>query len=59
MLNKYQNILNKNNINKSITTEVKMNETFFYAEDYHQQYLEKNPQGYCGIQGLGISFDIN
>jgi peptide-methionine (S)-S-oxide reductase len=28
---------------------------FYYAEDYHQQYLEKNPGGYCGIGGTGVS----
>jgi len=28
---------------------------FYYAEDYHQQYLAKNPQGYCGLRGTGVS----
>lgn len=37
-----------------ITTEIKMLETFYYAEDYHQQYLARNPNGYCGIGGLGL-----
>ena len=37
-----------------ITTEIAMMPAFYYAEDYHQQYLAKNPQGYCGIKGLGI-----
>jgi len=37
-----------------ITTEIKMLESFYYAEDYHQQYLAKNPNGYCGIGGLGL-----
>ena len=58
LLKEYQNTLEKNNFNKLITTEIKMNEIFFYAEDYHQQYLAKNPQGYCGIQGLGFNLDI-
>ncbi|MDR5898266.1 peptide-methionine (S)-S-oxide reductase MsrA [Halomonas vilamensis] len=38
-----------------ITTEIKQLETFYYAEAYHQQYLEKNPGGYCGLKGTGIS----
>ena len=38
----------------SITTEIKMLDAFYYAEDYHQQYLAKNPNGYCGIGGLGL-----
>lgn len=37
-----------------ITTEVAMAEEFFYAEDYHQQYLAKNPGGYCGLGGTGV-----
>lgn len=37
-----------------ITTEIKMLESFYYAEDYHQQYLARNPNGYCGIGGLGL-----
>ncbi|MDA8651247.1 peptide-methionine (S)-S-oxide reductase MsrA [Porticoccaceae bacterium] len=39
----------------SITTEVKLAPTFYYAEDYHQQYLIKNPDGYCGLKGTGIA----
>lgn len=38
-----------------ITTEIVMAPTFYYAEDYHQQYLAKNPQGYCGLGGTGVS----
>lgn len=38
-----------------ITTELAVGGPFFYAEDYHQQYLEKNPGGYCGIGGTGVS----
>jgi peptide-methionine (S)-S-oxide reductase len=41
-----------------ITTEVKDRQPFFYAEDYHQQYLAKNPNGYCGIGGTGVSCPI-
>jgi peptide-methionine (S)-S-oxide reductase len=39
----------------TITTEIIEAPTFFYAEDYHQQYLAKNPYGYCGIGGTGVS----
>jgi peptide-methionine (S)-S-oxide reductase len=38
-----------------ITTEIKPLDTFWYAEDYHQQYLAKNPDGYCGIGGTGVA----
>jgi len=38
-----------------ITTEIKADQTFYYAEDYHQQYLAKNPNGYCGIGGTGVT----
>ena len=38
-----------------ITTEILDAPKFYYAEDYHQQYLDKNPGGYCGLGGLGIS----
>ena len=41
-----------------ITTEIEAAPTFFYAEDYHQQYLAKNPGGYCGIGGTGVSCPI-
>ena len=39
-----------------ITTEINDAGSFYYAEDYHQQYLAKNPNGYCGIGGVGIDF---
>jgi len=38
-----------------ITTEIREAPEFYYAEDYHQQYLAKNPWGYCGIGGTGVS----
>jgi len=38
-----------------ITTEIQTAPTFFYAEDFHQQYLHKNPDGYCGLGGTGVS----
>jgi len=42
----------------AITTEILAAPVFYYAEDYHQQYLEKNPGGYCGIGGTGVSCPI-
>lgn len=42
----------------TITTEIEAAPTFYYAEDYHQQYLAKNPDGYCGIGGTGVSCPI-
>jgi peptide-methionine (S)-S-oxide reductase len=41
-----------------ITTEILDAPEFFYAEDYHQQYLAKNPHGYCGLGGTGVSCPI-
>ncbi|MEZ5684985.1 MAG: peptide-methionine (S)-S-oxide reductase MsrA [Paracoccaceae bacterium] len=41
-----------------ITTEILPAPPFYFAEDYHQQYLAKNPQGYCGIGGTGVSCPI-
>lgn len=51
----YQEILNKSGYGK-ITTEIIPAAEFYYAEDYHQQYLAKNPAGYCDLGGTGISF---
>jgi peptide-methionine (S)-S-oxide reductase len=41
-----------------ITTEIEPEGPFYYAEDYHQQYLAKNPNGYCGIGGTGVSSPV-
>ncbi len=41
-----------------ITTEIRPLDDFFFAEEYHQQYLAKNPSGYCGIGGTGVSCPI-
>jgi peptide-methionine (S)-S-oxide reductase len=41
-----------------ITTEILPAPTFYYAEDYHQQYLAKNPGGYCGLGGTGVSCPV-
>jgi len=42
----------------SITTEIEPLDVFYYAEDYHQQYLAKNPDGYCGLGGTGVSCPV-
>ncbi|MBA3457492.1 MAG: peptide-methionine (S)-S-oxide reductase MsrA [Deltaproteobacteria bacterium] len=42
----------------AITTEIMTAPPFYYAEDYHQQYLGKNPRGYCGLGGTGVSCPI-
>ena len=42
----------------AITTEILAATEFFMAEEYHQRYLEKNPNGYCGIGGTGVSCPI-
>jgi len=53
----FQRELAKNGIG-AITTEIIDAPEFFYAEDYHQQYLAKNPMGYCGLGGTGVSCPI-
>jgi peptide-methionine (S)-S-oxide reductase len=41
-----------------ITTEIAQAGPFYYAEEYHQQYLHKNPGGYCGLGGTGVSCPV-
>ena len=41
-----------------VTTEIRAAPTFYYAEDYHQQYLGKNPNGYCGLGGTGVTCPV-
>jgi peptide-methionine (S)-S-oxide reductase len=53
----YQQALGKQGLGQ-ITTEIAPADEFFYAETYHQQYLAKNPRGYCGLQGTGVSCPI-
>ena len=55
-MDKYQAVLAGSGYG-SITTEITDAPAFYYAEDYHQQYLAKNPGGYCGLGGTGISFE--
>lgn len=52
-LQEYQQILSASGFDR-ITTEILPAGEFYYAEDYHQQYLEKNPAGYCGLGGTGV-----
>ncbi len=54
-LQQYQSRLHDRGMGR-ITTEILPLEDFYYAEDYHQQYLEKNPAGYCGLGGTGVLF---
>ena len=57
----------RNNYNKvllsegftEITTEILSLNEYYYAEDYHQQYLAKNPNGYCGLGGTGLNCELN
>ena len=51
----FQDILKKHDLDK-ITTEIKSNIIYYFAENYHQQYLYKNPNGYCGLGGCGVKF---
>jgi peptide-methionine (S)-S-oxide reductase len=51
----YQDQVSLSNFNQ-ITTEILKAPTFYYAENYHQQYLAKNPLGYCGLGGLNIDY---
>lgn len=49
----YQTLLGES---KPITTEIEMANDYYFAETYHQQYLAKNPNGYCGLGGTGVCF---
>ncbi|KFO84211.1 Mitochondrial peptide methionine sulfoxide reductase, partial [Buceros rhinoceros silvestris] len=53
----YQKVLTEGGFGP-ITTEIREAPEFYYAEDYHQQYLSKNPGGYCGLGGTGLSCPI-
>ena len=53
----YQQQLSKRGYG-TITTEIVPAPDFYYAEDYHQQYLSKNPDGYCGLGGTGVSCPV-
>ena len=53
----YQKMLSASGYGQ-ITTEIEQAGAFYYAEDYHQQYLSKNPAGYCGLGGTGVSCPV-
>ena len=53
---KFQNVLSKNKYS-DITTEISLIQNYYLAEEYHQQYLAKNPNGYCGLGGTGCTLD--
>jgi len=55
VLQQYQRLLSEQGVG-NITTEILEAGIFYYAEDYHQQYLAKNPGGYCGLGGTGVVF---
>jgi peptide-methionine (S)-S-oxide reductase len=55
-LRTFQTALERAGLKGRITTEILDAPEFYYAEDYHQQYLAKNPGGYCGLGGCGISY---
>ena len=52
----YQSLLHSAGFNE-VTTEIKNNVDFYFAETYHQQYLYKNTNGYCGLGGCGVKFN--
>ena len=54
----YQAALAKAGRRAAITTEIAPAGPFYFAEDYHQQYLAKNPDGYCGLKGTGVSCPV-
>ncbi|OEF22999.1 peptide-methionine (S)-S-oxide reductase MsrA [Vibrio rumoiensis] len=56
--NTYQTAIGER-LSKNITTEIREMGEYYLAETYHQQYLAKNPQGYCGIGGTGVCFPPN
>ena len=55
-MSRYQQALDDAGKRVAITTEIELIEQFYYAETYHQQYLAKNPRGYCGLSGTGIDY---
>jgi peptide-methionine (S)-S-oxide reductase len=55
----YESSIRAAGVRSPITTEILVAPAFYYAEQYHQQYLHKNPDGYCGLRGLGIGYECN
>lgn len=58
-LSAYQQAMKAQQDSRTITTEIAPLDKFYFAEDYHQQYLHKNPEGYCGLGGIGICLPPN
>lgn len=58
ILAEYQESLKASGVSEEITTEILKAGPFYYAEEYHQQYLAKNPNGYCGLGGTGVTCPI-
>jgi peptide-methionine (S)-S-oxide reductase len=54
----YNKVLSAEGLSE-VTTEILPLEEYYYAEDYHQQYLAKNPNGYCGLGGTGLKCELN
>ena len=52
---KFQKLLTAKSLG-TIHTEIKIIQNFYVAEDYHQKYLHKNPNGYCGLKGLQVNY---
>jgi len=55
-LTRFQGALGTAGLGRPITTEILSAPDFYYAEDYHQQYLAKVPNGYCGLGGIGVCY---
>ncbi|MEG7493712.1 peptide-methionine (S)-S-oxide reductase, partial [Enterobacter hormaechei] len=53
-LTRFQEAMQAAGDKRQVTTEIATAKPFYYAEDDHQQYLHKNPYGYCGIGGIGV-----
>lgn len=56
---RYQDALADGGIASTITTEIADARVFYFAESYHQQYLAKHPQGYCGLKGTGVAYSAS
>ncbi|MGM3182996.1 peptide-methionine (S)-S-oxide reductase MsrA [Dickeya oryzae] len=55
---RFQQAMREAGDNRAITTEIQAAGPFYYAEDEHQQYLHKNPHGYCGLGGIGVCLPL-
>ncbi len=55
---RFAQALAENGVGRQITTEIAQAGPMYFAEEYHQQYLAKNPDGYCGLRGTGVSCPV-